>query len=64
MDRQPVASSSLVSVGYDKDSSVLEVEFATDKRSGSNARRGPKNRSLDSVDAAFDIALDLVFPDS
>ncbi len=27
MDRQPVQSSSLASVGYDSDTSILEVEF-------------------------------------
>ncbi len=27
MERQPVSSSNLVSVGYDEDSSTLEVEF-------------------------------------
>ncbi len=31
MERQPVNSSSLVSIGYDEDSSTLEVEFKVDR---------------------------------
>lgn len=30
MNRQPVASSSLLSVGYDKDANTLEIEFRSD----------------------------------
>lgn len=30
MNRQPVQSSSLLSVGYDKDTNTLEIEFRSD----------------------------------